>query len=107
MCGQQWKKLTDLALQNQFFLQGARKSTLFATIPPLVNQVSRFINIIYPAHFVCFTHLIHPEQVEMNIAMQQKNLREYCKEKGIIVTAYSPWEPKGPNKISIMFWTMN
>ncbi|KAK7400888.1 hypothetical protein VNO78_12197 [Psophocarpus tetragonolobus] len=43
----------------------------FATIPPSVNQV------------------------EMNIAWQQKNLREYCKAKGIIVTAYSPLGAKG------------
>nr|KYP36644.1 NAD(P)H-dependent 6'-deoxychalcone synthase [Cajanus cajan] len=43
----------------------------FATIPPSVNQV------------------------EMNIAWQQKNLREYCKAKGITVTAYSPLGAKG------------
>ncbi|RZB42200.1 NAD(P)H-dependent 6'-deoxychalcone synthase isoform D [Glycine soja] len=43
----------------------------FATIPPSVNQV------------------------EMNIAWQQKNLRAYCKAKGIIVTAYSPLGAKG------------
>ncbi|XP_028803125.1 NAD(P)H-dependent 6'-deoxychalcone synthase-like [Neltuma alba] len=29
-------------------------------------------------------------QVEMNPTCQQKELREYCKEKGILVTAYSP-----------------
>lgn len=67
----------------------------FATIPPSVNQVSPS-SIIYPAHFVYFTHLIfHPKQVEMNIAWQQKNLRAYCKAKGIIVTAYSPLGAKG------------
>ncbi|KAL2340355.1 hypothetical protein Fmac_008295 [Flemingia macrophylla] len=38
----------------------------FATIPPSVNQV------------------------EMNPTWQQKELREYCKSKGIIITAYSP-----------------
>ncbi|MED6205322.1 hypothetical protein PIB30_016704 [Stylosanthes scabra] len=43
----------------------------FATIPPTVNQV------------------------EMNASWQQKNLTEYCKAKGIIVTAYSPLGAKG------------
>ncbi|MED6215987.1 hypothetical protein PIB30_003185 [Stylosanthes scabra] len=43
----------------------------FATIPPAVNQV------------------------EMNASWQQKNLTEYCKAKGIIVTAYSPLGAKG------------
>ncbi|WVZ18052.1 hypothetical protein V8G54_005374 [Vigna mungo] len=38
----------------------------FATIPPSVNQV------------------------EMNPTWQQKQLREYCQAKGIIITAYSP-----------------
>ncbi|XP_027368961.1 NAD(P)H-dependent 6'-deoxychalcone synthase-like isoform X2 [Abrus precatorius] len=43
----------------------------FATIPPSVNQV------------------------EMNLVWQQKNLREYCKEKGIIITAYAPLGSRG------------
>lgn len=34
-------------------------------------------------------------QVEMNPSWQQKNLREYCKAKGIIITAYSPLGAKG------------
>ncbi|MED6205320.1 hypothetical protein PIB30_016702 [Stylosanthes scabra] len=40
---------------------------------------------------------IHPavNQVEMNASWQQKNLTEYCKTKGIIVTAYSPLGAKG------------
>ncbi|KAG0499693.1 hypothetical protein HPP92_004384 [Vanilla planifolia] len=42
------------------------KLLLTATVPPAVNQV------------------------EMNVAWQQSSLREYCKEKGIHVTAYSP-----------------
>ncbi|MED6203378.1 hypothetical protein PIB30_114935, partial [Stylosanthes scabra] len=33
--------------------------------------------------------------VEMNASWQQKNLTEYCKSKGIIVTAYSPLGAKG------------
>ncbi|RZC57680.1 hypothetical protein C5167_004983 [Papaver somniferum] len=43
----------------------------FANIPPAVNQV------------------------EMNPTWQQKNLREYCKAKNILVTAYSPLGAKG------------
>ncbi|KAL1347455.1 hypothetical protein HN51_023538 [Arachis hypogaea] len=43
----------------------------FATIPPSVNQV------------------------EMNASWQQKNLTEYCKAKGIIITAYSPLGAQG------------
>lgn len=43
----------------------------FATIPPSVNQV------------------------EMNPAFHQKKLREYCEEKGIIITAFSPLGAKG------------
>ncbi|QHN90849.1 hypothetical protein HN51_049168 [Arachis hypogaea] len=43
----------------------------FATIPPAVNQV------------------------ELNPSWQQKNLREYCKTKNIVITAYSPLGAKG------------
>ncbi|KAL1347452.1 hypothetical protein HN51_023533 [Arachis hypogaea] len=43
----------------------------FATIPPAVNQV------------------------ELNPSWQQKNLREYCKTKNIVITAFSPLGAKG------------
>ena len=33
----------------------------------------------------------------MNPTWQQKELREYCKEKGILVTAYSPLGAPGTN----------
>ncbi|XP_020230461.1 NAD(P)H-dependent 6'-deoxychalcone synthase [Cajanus cajan] len=49
----------------------------FATIPPSVNQV------------------------EMNPTWHQKKLREYCKNKGIIITAYSPLGAAGT------FWGSN
>ncbi|KAK7304784.1 hypothetical protein VNO77_42672 [Canavalia gladiata] len=51
----------------------------FATVPPSVNQV------------------------EVNPVWQQKKLREYCQEKGIIITAYSPLgalgSPWGSNNV--------
>ncbi|CAJ1939786.1 unnamed protein product [Sphenostylis stenocarpa] len=56
---------------SNFSCKKLKNLVSFATIPPSVNQV------------------------EMNIAMQQKNLREYCKAKDIIVTAYSPLGAKG------------
>ncbi|XP_028758087.1 NAD(P)H-dependent 6'-deoxychalcone synthase-like [Neltuma alba] len=49
----------------------------FATIPPAVNQV------------------------EMNLAWQQKKLLDFCKSKGIVITAFSPLRKgasRGPNE---------
>lgn len=63
--------LTKLIGVSNFSCKKLENLLSFATIPPVVNQV------------------------EMNVAWQQKNLREYCKEKGIIVTAYSPLGAKG------------
>ncbi|KAI4369089.1 hypothetical protein MLD38_017576 [Melastoma candidum] len=37
----------------------------------------------------------HVNQVEMNPLWQQKNLREFCKTKGILITAYSPLGARG------------
>jgi diketogulonate reductase-like aldo/keto reductase len=36
------------------------------------------------------------EQVEMHACWQQKQLREYCKSKGIQITAYSPLTSPAP-----------
>jgi diketogulonate reductase-like aldo/keto reductase len=36
------------------------------------------------------------EQVEMHPCWQQKQLREYCKNKGIQITAYSPLTSPAP-----------
>jgi len=38
---------------------------------------------------------MHPLQVEMNAAWQQENLRKFCKEKGIHVSAWSPLGANG------------
>ncbi|KAL2340465.1 hypothetical protein Fmac_008405 [Flemingia macrophylla] len=56
---------------SNFSCKKLEKLLSFATIPPSVNQV------------------------EMNPTWQQKELREYCKNKGIIITAYSPLGASG------------
>jgi len=38
---------------------------------------------------------MRPLQVEMNAAWQQENLRKFCKEKGIHVSAWSPLGANG------------
>ncbi|XP_054820055.1 NAD(P)H-dependent 6'-deoxychalcone synthase-like [Prosopis cineraria] len=56
---------------SNFTIKKLQNLLSFATVPPTLNQV------------------------EMNPSWQQKNLREYCKAKGIIITAYSPLGAKG------------
>ncbi|KAL1315319.1 hypothetical protein HN51_042091 [Arachis hypogaea] len=56
---------------SNFSTQKLEDLLSFATIPPAVNQV------------------------ELNLSWQQRNLREYCKAKGIMVTAYSPLGANG------------
>ncbi|QHO58484.1 Nuclear pore complex protein [Arachis hypogaea] len=62
---------------SNFSIKKLQHILSFATTPPAVNQVG------------------------MNASWQQKNLTEYCKAKGIIVTAYSPLGAKGT------FWDSN
>ncbi|RYR00788.1 hypothetical protein HN51_049170 [Arachis hypogaea] len=62
---------------SNFSIKKLQHVLSFATIPPAVNQVG------------------------MNASWQQKNLTEYCKSKGIIVTAYSPLGARGT------FWDSN
>ncbi|KAK7386054.1 hypothetical protein VNO78_32125 [Psophocarpus tetragonolobus] len=41
-------------------------------------------------------------QVEMNLAWQQKNLRDFCSSNGIVITAFSPLRKgasRGPNEV--------
>jgi polyketide reductase len=58
--------LTKAIGASNFSIKKLEKLLSFATIPPAVNQV------------------------EVNLGWQQKELRAFCKEKGIIVTAFSP-----------------
>ncbi|CAL5203566.1 unnamed protein product [Lathyrus oleraceus] len=58
--------LTKAIGASNFSIKKLQKLLSFATIPPAVNQV------------------------EVNLGWQQEKLRAFCKEKGIIVTAFSP-----------------
>ncbi|XLR29269.1 hypothetical protein HN51_049165 [Arachis hypogaea] len=58
--------LTKAIGVSNFSIKKLQKLLSFATIPPAVNQV------------------------EVNLAFQQHKLREFCKSKGITVTAFSP-----------------
>ncbi|GAU49324.1 hypothetical protein TSUD_367340 [Trifolium subterraneum] len=58
--------LTKAIGVSNFSIKKLEKLLCFATIPPAVNQV------------------------EVNLGWQQEKLRAFCKEKGIIVTAFSP-----------------
>ncbi|KAI4305690.1 hypothetical protein L6164_029041 [Bauhinia variegata] len=62
---------------SNFSIKKLENLLSFATIPPAVNQV------------------------EMNLAWQQKNLRDFCKANDIIITAFSPLRKgasRGPNE---------
>ncbi|KAF8398865.1 hypothetical protein HHK36_014729 [Tetracentron sinense] len=73
-----WKLgLTKSIGVSNFSCKKLEKLLAVAKIPPAVNQV------------------------EMNPLWQQKKLRQFCKEKGIHVTAYSPLGAKG------VFWGTN
>ncbi|XP_043721749.1 non-functional NADPH-dependent codeinone reductase 2-like [Telopea speciosissima] len=63
--------LSRLIGVSNFSCKKLQDLLLVANIPPAINQV------------------------EMNPLWQQKKLREFCKEKGIHVTAYSPLGAKG------------
>ncbi|KAK2635543.1 hypothetical protein Ddye_030335 [Dipteronia dyeriana] len=67
-------------------------------------QLLRLTKTIGVSNFTCkklhkllATAKIHPavNQVEMNPVWQQTKLREFCEEKGIHITAYSPLGAKG------------
>uniref|UniRef100_K7MVA9 Chalcone reductase CHR5 n=1 Tax=Glycine max TaxID=3847 RepID=K7MVA9_SOYBN len=58
--------LTKAIGVSNFSIKKLEKLLSFATIPPAVNQV------------------------EVNLGWQQQKLRDFCKEKGITVTAFSP-----------------
>ncbi|KAK7394253.1 hypothetical protein VNO78_14775 [Psophocarpus tetragonolobus] len=58
--------LTKAIGVSNFSIKKLQKLLSFATIPPAVNQV------------------------EVNLGWQQVKLREFCKEKGITITAFSP-----------------
>ncbi|KAK7258344.1 hypothetical protein RIF29_23917 [Crotalaria pallida] len=58
--------LTKAIGVSNFSIKKLQKLLSFATIPPAVNQV------------------------EVNLAWQQEKLREFCKEKGITITGFSP-----------------
>ncbi|KAI9080966.1 hypothetical protein K1719_037127 [Acacia pycnantha] len=59
---------------SNFSIKKLQNLLSFAKIPPSVNQV------------------------EMNPVFRQKKLREYCKEKGIVITGYSPLGAPGARR---------
>ncbi|KAI4305695.1 hypothetical protein L6164_029046 [Bauhinia variegata] len=69
--------LTRAVGVSNFSMKELENLLSFATVPPAVNQV------------------------EMNLAWQQKKLRDFCKANGIIITAFSPLRKgasRGPNE---------
>ncbi|KAK7320266.1 hypothetical protein VNO77_29586 [Canavalia gladiata] len=70
--------LTKAIGVSNFSVKKLQNLLSVATIPPAVNQV------------------------EMNLAWQQKKLREFCSGKGIVITAFSPLRKgasRGPNEV--------
>ena len=70
----------------------------YAAIPPAVNQVLKqgvCRGIIGRASSWVDDEIERVFQVEMNAAWQQAKLREFCREKGIHVSAWSPLGANG------------
>lgn len=62
-----------------------------AKIPPAVNQVSPFSNLNnLVSKKIAYGFDIYYAKVEVNPCWQQKKLIHFCKERGILVVAYSP-----------------
>ncbi|RZB70913.1 Methylecgonone reductase, partial [Glycine soja] len=72
-------------------------STIFGTFSTAAAPKCAFVNSLYRSSFSLLIedNNFQRSSVEMNVAWQQGNLRKFCQEKGIHVSAWSPLGANG------------